>query len=78
MIRNAIVFLLMVLGGFFAGLYVAYDEFDPCRALAVEKARRAPLPVDIAEVWTAITTEHHDRLSCTRSLIGSWRERIAG
>lgn len=76
MIRNVIVFLLLVFGGFFVGLYVAYNEVDPCRALAVEKARRAPLPVDIAEVWTSITTDHHDRLSCTRSLVESWRDRI--
>jgi hypothetical protein len=77
MIRTAVVFLLLAFGGFFVGLYLAYGAFDPCRALAVEKARRAPLPTDIAEVWTSVTTEHHDRLSCTRSLIDSWRERIA-
>jgi hypothetical protein len=77
MIRNAVVFLLMAFGGFFLGLYVAYHEFDPCHALAVERARRAPVPADIAEVWTAIATEHRDRLSCTRALIESWRQRLA-
>lgn len=77
MIRTVLVFLLLVFGGFFLGLYVAYDEFDPCRALAVEKARRAPVPTGIAEVWTALTTEHRDRLSCSRALIESWRERLA-
>jgi hypothetical protein len=77
MIRSALMFLLLVFGGFFLGLYVAYDEFDPCRALAVEKARRAALPTDIAEIWTSITTEHQGRLSCTRALAQSWRERIA-
>jgi hypothetical protein len=76
MIRSVLMFLLLVFGGFFLGLYVAYDEFDPCRALAVEKARRAALPTDIAEIWTTVTTEHQDRLSCSRALVASWRERI--
>jgi hypothetical protein len=77
MIRTVLVFLLLVFGGFFLGLYVAYDEFDPCRALAVEKARRAALPTGVAEIWTTITTERRDRLACSRALIDSWRARIA-
>jgi hypothetical protein len=75
MIRSTIVFLLFVFGIFFAGLYAAYDEIDPCRALAVENARRSPLPTAIAEAWNKIGTSHQNRLSCTRSLILSWRER---
>lgn len=78
MIRNIIVLLLLVFGGFFTGLYVAYDEFDPCRALAVEKARRAPVPTGIAEIWTAIATSRMDRLSCSRALVLSWHERLTG
>jgi hypothetical protein len=76
MIRNLVVLLLLVFGAFFTTLYVAYDEFDPCRALAAEKARRAPLPTPIAKVWTSITTARHDRLSCTKSLLASWRQRL--
>jgi hypothetical protein len=76
MIRTVIVLLLLVFGGFFTGLYVAYDELDPCRALAVEKARRAPVPTAIARIWTAIATERTDRLTCTKSLLVSWHERL--
>jgi hypothetical protein len=76
MIRGAIVFLLFVFGMFFAGMYAAYNEIDPCRALAVEQARRSPLPTAIATAWNKIGASHHNRLSCSRSLILSWHDRI--
>jgi hypothetical protein len=77
MIRNTIVFLLLLFGVFFTGLYLAYDEIDPCHALAVEKARHAPVPTAVAEVWSTIATARMNRLACTKSLIVSWRDRIA-
>ena len=76
MIRSTIVFLLFVFGIFFAGLYAAYDEIDPCRALAVENTRHSPLPDAIARAWNKIGARHENRLSCTRSLVLSWRQRI--
>lgn len=77
MIRNAIVFLLFLFGTFFSGIYLAYDEIDPCRALAVEKARRAPVPTGLAQIWTDIATARMDRLTCSRDLLQSWRGRLA-
>jgi hypothetical protein len=78
MIRNTMVFLLFVFGIFFAGMYMAYDEIDPCRALAVEQARRSPLPDAITRAWNTISAKHENRLSCSRSLVLSWRERVFG
>lgn len=77
MIRNTIVFLLFLFGAFFTGLNVAYHEVDPCRALAVEKARRAPVPTSVAKVWGALTTARMNRFTCTTSLVASWRARLA-
>ena len=76
MIRNTIIFLLFLFGAFFTGLNVAYNEVDPCRALAVENTRRSPLPDAIARAWNKIGARHENRLSCTRSLILSWRGRV--
>lgn len=76
MIRNAIVFLLLVFGAFFAGIYLAYDELDPCRALAVEEARRSPVATPLAETWNRIADARRNRLACARSLAASWRERL--
>jgi hypothetical protein len=77
MIRGLITFALFVFGAFFAGIYLAYGAIDPCRALAVEDARRSPVPTAVAQVWTRIETSRMNRLSCSRSLVESWRERIS-
>lgn len=76
MIRSLILFALFLFGMFFAGIYLAYDSIDPCRALATEEARRSMMPTAIAQMWTRIETSHMNRLSCSRSLIESWRERL--
>ncbi len=76
MIRSLILFLLFLFGMFFAGIYLAYDSIDPCRALAVEEARRSMMPTAVAQLWTRIETSRMDRLSCTKSLLESWRERL--
>ncbi len=78
MIRNLIVLALLVFAGFFVGLYLAYASMDPCRALAVEEARRTVVPTVIAQIWTRSETAHKDRLSCSRDLLRSWRERLSG
>ncbi len=77
MIRNLIVLLLFLFGGFFVSLYVAYATMDPCRALAVEEARRSLAPTGVAQIWTRIETTHRDRLSCSQALLHSWRERLS-
>jgi hypothetical protein len=76
MIRSLVVFLLFVFGIFFAGLYVAYGQIDPCRALAVEQARRSLAPTGIAELWLRIDNAGMSRPACTRDLVKSWRERL--
>lgn len=76
MIRNIIVFLLCLFGLFFAGSYLAYGQIDPCRALAVEQARRAPVPTAMAELWTRIATSGMNRPACSKQLVLSWWERL--
>jgi hypothetical protein len=75
MIRATFVFVLFLFGAFFVGLYAAYGEFDPCRALAVESARRSSLPAPVAKTWSALTGERKNPVSCTRSLLSSWHAR---
>ena len=74
--RNLIVFLLFLFAMFFAGLYLAYNEIDPCRALAVEQARRSAMPTGVAAIWTRIQTRGMTRPECTRDLFKSWHERL--
>ena len=50
MIRSLILFALFLFGMFFAGIYMAYDSIDPCRALATEDARRSMMPTAIAQM----------------------------
>lgn len=76
MIRNLIVFFLFLFGAFFTGLYVAYGQIDPCRALAVEEARRSAMPTGIAELWARISNGGMTRPACTKALFDSWRERL--
>ncbi|HUO99370.1 MAG TPA: hypothetical protein VMU01_11920 [Rhizomicrobium sp.] len=76
MLRNLVVFALFLFGAFFAGTYLAYGQIDPCRALAVEQARRSPMPTGMAEVWARIANSGESRPACTRDLIDSWRERL--
>jgi hypothetical protein len=76
MIRSLIVFLLFIFGMFFAGIYLAYGQIDPCRALAVEQARHSLVPSGIAELWTRIDNAGMSRPACTRDLLKSWRDRL--
>ena len=62
-------------------MYESYGEVDPCRALAVERARRAEhsigLPVEGAvEPWTRAQTSQLSTGECTKDLLRSWRERF--
>jgi hypothetical protein len=63
-------------------MYGSYGEVDPCRALAVERARRAEhsigLPVEGAvEPWTRAETSQMSTGDCAHGLLRSWRERFA-
>jgi hypothetical protein len=74
--RSLIVFLLFIFGVFFAGLYLAYGQIDPCRALAVEQARRSVAPTGMAEAWLRIQNSGMSRPACTRGLVLSWHDRL--
>jgi len=78
MIRNLIVLLLFAFGIFFAGLYLAYGQIDPCRALAVEQARRSAMPTAVAQVWTRIATGGMSRPACSKAMVVSWWDRLTG
>jgi len=74
MIRSVIVLILFLAAAFFAGLYWAYGTVHPCRALAVEQARRAIAPAPLAALFIP---EGHDQGACAKSLIRSWQNRLA-
>jgi hypothetical protein len=76
-IRSLVIFLLFLFGMFFAGLYLGYGTMDPCRALAAEEARRSPAPTGVAHIWARVETSGMSRVSCSRALLLSWRERLA-
>ena len=62
-------------------MYGSYGQVDPCRALAVERARRAQhsigLPVEGGiEHWTRLETSQMSTGECARGLLRSWRERL--
>jgi hypothetical protein len=70
---------LIVLG--FTGLYFAYGEVDPCRVLAVEKARRTAHTIGfdgggLVETWTRLETSQMTTGECSSALLDSWGERL--
>ena len=74
--------LLIVLLGLGA-LYYAYGEVDPCRTLAVERARRANEAIGVSlghltERITRLETSQMSSGECAKDLVRSWRERLAG
>ncbi|MDR3527872.1 MAG: hypothetical protein P4L57_11380 [Rhizomicrobium sp.] len=76
MIRTLMIFALLVFAGFFAGLQLAYDSMNPCRALAVEEARQSVLPTAVAHLWTRSETAPMGPWRCTRGLLRAWRDRL--
>lgn len=59
------------------GLYAAYGEVEPCRALAVERARRADIAIPGIEAWTRIETSQMSTGECASGLLDSWGERLS-
>ena len=62
-------------------MYESYGELDPCRALAVERARRAQhsigLPVEGGiEHWTRLETSQMSTGACASDLFAAWRDRL--
>jgi hypothetical protein len=71
-----IVLVLLVL----AGLYTAYGEVEPCRALAVERAQRADIHLPFAEsgieAFSRLQTSQMSSGECARDLLKSWEARL--
>jgi hypothetical protein len=79
MLLLTIVAVIVLAGG---SLYAAYGQIDPCRALAVERARRAEndsgLPLGgIVEPITRLQTSQLSTGECARDLARSWGERLS-
>lgn len=81
MIRFLIGTPLVLAALILAGLYTAYGEVEPCRALAVERARRTDIPLPLAErgveAWARLETSQMSSRECARDLLDSWGERLA-
>lgn len=78
-------FLIVFLAGLVLGpLYYVYGEIDPCRALAVEKARRALASDPMGGLFTGSDAEFRRETAtmtyaqCAGGLVESWFSRITG
>jgi hypothetical protein len=69
-----VILIVLVLGG----LYIGYGEVEPCRVLAIERARRAAIQVPGTESWMRLGTSQMSTPDCARGLLDSWRERLFG
>ena len=74
--RGLIMTSLFVVVAGLAVIYLAYGQVDPCRTLAIERARRSHFGV-LAEPFTLMATSQMSSTQCVRGLLQSWRERIA-
>ena len=59
----------------FGTLFAAYGQADPCRALAVERARRSAAG-PASEHWTRVETSQMSTGACAGGLLDSWGERL--
>ena len=67
--------LFAVVALVFGTLFAAYGQADPCRALAVERARRSHAGA-AAEPWTRVETSQMSTSACAGGLLDSWGERL--
>ena len=74
-LRSAALVLFAALVAAFGTLFAAYGQADPCRALAVERARRSAAGT-IVEPWTRIETSQMSTGACAGGLLDSWGERL--
>ena len=74
-LRAALLALFGVLVFAFGSLFLAYGQADPCRALAVERARRSAAGA-IVEPWTRVQTSQMSTGACASGLLDSWGERL--
>jgi hypothetical protein len=73
--RSLLLTLFAVLAAAFGTLYLAYGQADPCRALAVEKARRSGAGALIERI-ARMQTSQMSSASCAGGLLDSWGERL--
>jgi hypothetical protein len=74
-LRGGLLALFGVLVVAFGTLFLAYGQADPCRALAVERARRSTAGT-IVEPWTRVETSQMSTAACVSGLLDSWGERL--
>ena len=74
-LRSALLLLFGILVFTFGTLFVAYGQADPCRALAVERARRSAASTSV-EPWTRLQTSQMSTGACAGGLLDSWGERL--
>ena len=74
-LRNGLAIAFGVLVLAFGSMFLAYGQADPCRALAVERARRSAAGT-IVEPWTRVETSQMSTGACFSGLMDSWGERL--
>ncbi len=74
-LRTGLLALFGVLVLAFGSLFAAYGQADPCRALAVERARRSKAGPSV-EHWTRVETSQMSSAACASGLLDSWGERL--
>ena len=74
-LRGGAAALVGVLAVSLFSLFAAYGQADPCRALAVERARRSAAGTSV-EAWTRVQTSTMSTGACAGGLLDSWGERL--
>jgi hypothetical protein len=74
-LRSGLLIAFGVLVFSFGSLFAAYGQADPCRALAVERARRSQAGTAV-EPWTRAETSQMSTGACASGLLDSWGERL--
>ena len=74
-LRSALLIAFGVLVFTFGSLFAAYGQADPCRALAVERARFAA-GGSALEHWTRAQTSQMSTGACVGGLLDSWGARL--
>jgi len=78
MVRALMITPALLVVAVFAALYIAYGQVDPCRALAVERARRTMGEMSgVMEPWTRIETSQMSTGACANGLLDSWGGRLS-
>ena len=76
MIKGIFGFILTVVVLYVGALFLAYGTVEPCKALAVEKERRAGVIESAVDTVTGSSTEGMSTTECFTGLIDSWGERL--